>query len=359
MRRRMMAALLIGAAGTAGAQQNVTVYGIVDTGVERLTNVNAGGGSLIRVPHLTGSVPSRFGLRGSEDLGGGLRAEFTLENGFAPDSGALGQGNRLFGRQAWVGLSSGWGAVSFGRVYTMTFWAHLASDILGPNIYGLGSLDSYLPNARSDNSIAYRGTFSGVTIGATYSLGRDVSNAGGPAATNCPGESATDSKACRQWSAMLKYDSAAWGAAVAVDRLNGGPGAAFGLTSSSLQDERVSGNGYVKFGDMKVAAGLLRRNNEANATPKSDLWYVAFSTPLAGSYVFDAQAMRLNVKSSANDTRLIALRATKNFSRRTAAYLTAGFASNDGTAAVSASSGGTVGPGMSQTGVMIGLRHAF
>lgn len=359
MMRRLVAIALVGAAGAAGAQQNATVYGLIDSGVEYLSNANAAGKSLVRLPHLTGTLPSRIGFRGSEDLGGGLRAEFTLESGFTPDGGLLGQGNRLFGRQAWVGLSSNLGLVSFGRVYTMLFRGTIGADILGPNIYGLGSLDAYIPNTRSDNSIAYRGTFGGVMIGGTYSFGRDVSSAGGPAATNCPGESAADKKACRQWSALLKYDSPAWGAAVAIDRMNGGPGAAFGLNNSSLKDERVTGNGYVKFGDVKLAGGLLRRKNEGSATPKSDLWFVAVSLPFAGSYVFDAQAMRLDIKNSSNDTQLIALRALKNLSRRTALYVTAGFASNDGTAAVSASSGGSVGPGMSQTGVMAGIRHAF
>jgi predicted porin len=360
MMQRLVAMALVGAAGAVGAQQNATIYGVVDTGVEYLTNANAAGDKLIRLPHLTGSVPSRVGFRGSEDLGGGLRAEFTLENGFAPDSGSLGQGNRLFGRQAWVGLSSSWGSLSFGRVYTMLLWANIGADLMGPNIYGLGSLDSYIPNTRSDNAVAYKGTFSGVTVGATYSFGRDVSSAGGPAATNCPGESAADSKACRQWSALIRYDSAAWGGALAIDRMNGGPTAAFGLNNSSLQDERMTGNAYVKFGDTKVAGGLIRRKNEGNATtPKSDLLYLAVSMPFAGSYVFDAQAMRLDFKNSSNDAQLIALRATKNFSKRTAAYVTAGFISNDGTAAISASSGGSIGAGMSQTGVMAGLRHAF
>ena len=56
------------------------------------------------------------------------------------------------------------------------------ADIIGPSQFALGSMDPYLPNARSDNAIGYRGKFGGVTVGATYSLGRDVSSAGGPGA---------------------------------------------------------------------------------------------------------------------------------------------------------------------------------
>ncbi len=144
--------------------QSVTLYGVVDTGVEYVSNVGANGYGLTRVPNNTATVPSRWGLRGTEDLGGGLKSIFVLESGFAPDTGSSNQGGRLFGRQALVGLSNQYGQLSFGRQYTMLFWATLDSDILGPNVYGSGSLDSYLPNTRADNAVSYKGTFGGVTV---------------------------------------------------------------------------------------------------------------------------------------------------------------------------------------------------
>ena len=166
----------------------VTLFGIIDTGVEYVTDVGSAGQGLWRVPTQTGTVASRVGVRGSENLGGGLRAEFVIENGFAPDMGTAAQGGRLFGRQAWVGLSGPWGTVSLGRQYTMLFWSLLDADLLGPNMYSSGSLDSYIPNARADNAIAYRGKFGGLTLGATWSFGRDAVNAGpSPGGTNCAG----------------------------------------------------------------------------------------------------------------------------------------------------------------------------
>lgn len=69
---------------------------------------------------------------------------FTLENGFNVRGGDLGQGGRLFGRQTFVGIKSPYGTVSFGRQYAMTYVALLSTDVLGPNIYGLGSLDAYV-----------------------------------------------------------------------------------------------------------------------------------------------------------------------------------------------------------------------
>src|SRR5437762_2042426 len=198
---RIAAGLLAASPLLASAQSSVTLYGVIDTGVEYVSNVGANGHGLVRMPNLTATVPSRWGIRGSEDLGGGLKSIFVLESGFSPDSGSSNQGGRLFGRQALVGLTNQYGQLSFGRQYTMLFWATLDSDILGPNVYGSGSLDSYLPNTRADNAVSYKGTFGGFTVGATYSFGRDTVNAGpSPAGTNCAGENAADSKQCREWS---------------------------------------------------------------------------------------------------------------------------------------------------------------
>jgi predicted porin len=91
-------------AGTAMAQSSVTMYGLLDEGIVHTTNADAAGHSITKMPTLTGSFPSRIGFRGTEDLGGGLQAVFTLEAGLLMDTGGLSQGNRLFGRQASVGL---------------------------------------------------------------------------------------------------------------------------------------------------------------------------------------------------------------------------------------------------------------
>jgi predicted porin len=116
------------------AQSSVTLYGIVDTGVEYVSHANTKGEGIVRMPSITGSVPSRWGLRGREDLGGGYSAVFQLENGFNVRGGDAGQGGRLFGRQAWVGLSGPFGTLSLGRQNTMTFYSLLENDIIGPSI---------------------------------------------------------------------------------------------------------------------------------------------------------------------------------------------------------------------------------
>lgn len=381
MKRMLVAAGLAGLALGAGAQpaqpapagSSVTIYGIADLGVERLSNVGATGGSLTRMPGLTGSLPSRLGFRGSEELGDGFKAIFTLEMGLGLDTGTFNQGGRAFGRQAFVGLSGPWGSVTLGRNYSMLYWAIFDGDLLGPNAFGIGSLDSYVPNTRLDNSIAYRGSFSGVTLGATYSLGRDAVNAGpSPAGTNCAGESATDSKACRQWSGLAKYDTPAWGLALGVDEIRGGAGAFAGLVRSDLKDRRVTVNGYAKLGtQVKLAAGVLRRDNDAaaaasasnGATSRSDIgWIGAAWSPEGTLFTLDGQVQRLSFGKGGDKATLSVVRGFYSLSRRSSVYLQAGHISNGSRLAFgvsSAQAGGTPAAGRSQNGVMAGLRHIF
>lgn len=344
--------------GAALAQQ-VSIYGIVDAGIARVTNVNAAGDSATRMPSLTASVPSRIGFRGTEELGADLKAVFALETGFAPDSGTLGQGNRLFGRQAWVGIKGKFGQLTLGRQNNMTFLSIAKADVMGPNIFSISSLDSYLPNARSDNAIGYLGTFSGVTVGATYSLGRDTSNAGGPGATGCAGESGADRKACRQVTALLSYDSKSFGILGAYDVLNGGAGAAAGLTRSDYEDRRISFNGYAMVGATKLGAGLIARRTQALATTESDLYYAGVSTPLSAQWVVDAQLSRLSVEGTARRSTLAVARLSYLLSKRTTVHASLGHMDNAGGAAVAIDAGGTAGAGLNQNGILVGVRHAF
>ena len=346
---------------SAMAQSQVTIYGIVDTGVVYTTNANPAGNSVFKMPGLTGSFPSRIGFKGTEDLGGGLQALFVLEAGFSPDTGAMGQGNRLFGRQSFVGLKNNWGQIMLGRQVNMTYLAMLKSDVLGPNIFAIGSIDTYLPNARSDNSIGYLGTFNGFTVGATYSFGRDNSASGGPAATGCAGEVAGNSKACRQVTGMLAYDSKGYGVSTSYDILYGNAGAANGMTSSDNTDQRITLSGYFMLGDTKIGAGVVDRKTRAAGAVNtdSDLYFLGASYPISAALVLDGQVARLNVKGSDNDSTMTVARLTYNLSKRTAVYTSVGYMKNSGKAQVALYAGGTVGAGLNQAGVMAGIKHTF
>jgi predicted porin len=360
-RAAVAACSVVATMATASAQTNVTVYGIIDGAVEHYDNADAAGNSVTRMPSLGGGMfPSRFGLRGSEDLGGGLKAVFNVESGFYVDTGMSGQGNRLFGRQAWVGLAGSWGQLTFGRQYNAIFQSSADVDVFAASQYGLGQLDPAIPNGRHDNSIAYKGSFNGLTVGATYSFGRDTSSAGGPAATNCPGESAADGKQCREWSALLRYDAPAWGIEGAYDRIHGGPTAAAGLSSSSLTDSRLHVAGYAKAGAWKIGAGVLARDNEASSTaPRSNMLYLGATYRVNPALSIDAQVSKLDYRNSANDTKQILVRGVYELSKRTAIYAAASRVDNDGAAAVAISAGGSVGAGLNQTGFITGIKHAF
>lgn len=361
MKKAVAIALAAGlGAGSAHAQSQVTVYGIVDVALAHMNNADAAGHGVTREPSLTGSLPSRIGFRGAEDLGGGLSAIFNLESGFNPDVGTLGQGGRIFGRQAWVGLRGRWGTLQLGRILNMTYLATMKSDVLGPNLFSINSIDLYLPNARSDNAIGYLGTFDGITVGATWSFGRDASNAGGPSATGCAGEAPGNARACRQYTALLGYATKAYGVNATYDKLYGNTGAAGGLTSSADYDRRITANGHAMVGAMKIGAGVVdRKTVAATGIVESDLYYLGASVPVAPRLTLDAQVARKNVKGSPDDTNMAVARLTYALSPRSAVYAGAGRMDNRGAAAIALDAGGTTAPGRAQSGVMAGLRHMF
>ncbi|PMS38577.1 putative porin [Trinickia symbiotica] len=349
------------------AQPNVTLYGIIDTGIEYVTNIGKQKSNAALVPTLTGTLPSRWGIRGSEDLGGGLKALFVLESGFAPQQGTLNQSGRLFGRQAFVGLSGRWGTLSLGRQYSQIFWG-IPGDTLAPNIYSAGLLDPYLAGApRVDNSIAYIFSSSGLSFGVAFSFGRD--SVAPAAAGGCAGQSPTDWRACKALSAMLKYEAARWGVAVAVDRNYGGAGSGSPLPSSSQTDTRSVADGYVKLGSVTVGAGFLHRINHGLQTPgvydvNSNYWWLGASYLVVPEVALDAQFGKLNVTAHAVGASVIAARAMYFLSKRSSVYVTAGRVFNQ-SKGIFTVDGGTAGTsslpmaGVNQTGVMIGIRHFF
>ncbi|MFT4067871.1 porin [Paraburkholderia sp.] len=357
MKKFCAAAVLAGTAGLAFGQSSVTLYGIVDTGVEYYNNA-AKGGTFVGMPTLTGEVPSRFGLRGVEDLGGGYKTFFVLENGFAPSTGALNYGGRLFGRQANVGVSSDYGTLTLGRQMNMSMYVLFNADVIGPSIHSMANFDSYLPNARSDNAIGYLGKFHGVTLGGTYSFGRDAAGPAGPSATNCAGQIAGDAVACRQYTAMLAYDGSWGGAAASYDVMYGGPGASAPLTSSDDTDKRVIVDAYVTYPGGKVGGGWIRRNLSAGEHTQTDLFFLGTSYFVTPALSFDAQALRYIVREHSSSTMLVG-RANYLLSKRTTVYSSVGYMLNSPLAANSIAAAGTVTPGANQLGVMLGIQQRF
>jgi len=144
--------LLCGAGGMAHAQSSVTIYGLVDAGV-----VHESGSAAGSITKLTGSVGSgsRLGFRGVEDLGGGLSAHFLLESGFQPDTGTLGQGGLLFGRQGFVGVKGNFGTFNFGRQYTPHFLTASFVDPFASGLAGTNTTIMAISGARMNNTVKY------------------------------------------------------------------------------------------------------------------------------------------------------------------------------------------------------------
>lgn len=357
MRKQWSAALFAAIGGTATAQSNVTLYGIVDTGVQYYNHA-APSGSLVGMPSLTGELPSRFGLKGTEDLGSGNKAFFILENGFATDTGGFNNGGRLFGRAANVGLSGPYGTLTLGRQMNMSMLVLNNADVIGPSIHSMASFDNYLPNARSDNAIGYLGQFAGVTVGATYSFGRDGAGPAGPSATNCGGEVPGNALACRQYTALLAYDGANYGVAASYDVMRGGTGASAPLASSAYTDSRTIVDGYVKFGASKVGFGWIRRNTAAVEHSQSDLYFVGGTYALRPMLSVDAQVSRYVLRDHGGATLLVG-RVNYAFSKRTTVYTSVGYMLNGAQMNLPVAAGGTVGTGLNQLGAMVGVQHRF
>lgn len=351
----------------AWAQQggsNVTIYGQIDLGVEYINNVSKPANGTGKSPRLSsGTGTSYWGLRGNEDLGRGLKAVWNLEAGFAPDTGASLQGGRFFGRQSYLGLQGGFGTITVGRQYNVRFLAWRDLNPFGAGSHGLTTLDEgYTGTARADNSIRYLVRVGGFDAGVNYSFGRDAVRGTSVVASNCPGE-ATDSKQCREWAAMLKYDGKSWGVSSAYERAHGGTSATFGgLTSPDLTDSRFVLGGYLKVDRAKFGLGWVKRDNEGIATPKSNLVWLTGTVPVTESVSIDGMLAQLKYEDSPNKAQVVVLRGVRSLSKRTALYVTAEHINNSGTLALGASTSSpkvAPSPGGSQLSVITGIRHRF
>lgn len=185
-------AVLCAAPDFAAAQSNVTIYGLFDMAI-----VRESGGAAGSVNKITSGVGagSRLGFKGTEDLGNGMSAFFLMENGFQGDTGTLGQGGLLFGRQVYVGLQGGFGSVMLGRQYTPQYLAVASIDPFGSGYAGdTKNLMTATGNgtSRMDNTVKYVSpTMGGTTAEVVYA----------------PGEVSGDNKAGRQFGGGLTYKS--------------------------------------------------------------------------------------------------------------------------------------------------------
>jgi len=171
------ATTMFAVSGLANAQSSVTLYGLIDAGVTYTNSqVTGPGGGHSNWQMTSGAAQySRWGLRGAEDLGGGLRAIFNLENGFNLNNGQFSSSNRIFNRQAYVGLSSrDFGSVTLGRQTDgmVDFVAPLSltgTEYGGTHFAHPFDVDNLNDSFQINNSVKYLSPdFAGFKLGALY-----------------------------------------------------------------------------------------------------------------------------------------------------------------------------------------------
>lgn len=157
-RRLFVLAAAALACQTASAQSSVTLYGLISSGIV-YANSQKGADHQGHSTWQFASGPMqtpRWGMRGTEDLGGGLSAIFTLENGYSIGTGTLSQGGREFGRQAFVGLSSNtYGTVTLGRQYDEAVTLCIFESACQFAAYGshIGDSDNVFDSFRINNAV--------------------------------------------------------------------------------------------------------------------------------------------------------------------------------------------------------------
>lgn len=358
MKKSLLALAMLGAfAGAASAQTNVTIYGVVDAGI----NYDNGGSAAGTAWKLSSGQQngSRVGFKGTEDLGGGLSVAFVLENGFNADDGSLGQGNRLFGRQAWVGLNGNFGSVKLGRQQTALYYAALAVDPFGINQagnlqkafgYGVYALD---PLSRADNTISYTSpNLNGFTGSLAYSFG----------------EVAGNNSANRNVGLGLSYVNGPLNAQFVYDKVNASGIALtgnlladantfLGTTGTPALDVKTSFlGGTYDFGVAKLHLAFADSKADAPASSIKDRNYmIGGSAPVGAAGRVLASWIRNDFRDfSAAKSDQYAIGYTYTLSKRTSIYSSAAYTKNDSAVRLNAATLGS-----SDRTFQVGITHLF
>jgi predicted porin len=370
MKKTLAAALLGAAAGAvasnAAAQDGVSIYGSIDSGITWISN--AGGGRLSRVD--SGNLqPDRIGFRGREDLGGGWNAVFQLENGYVTDTGAQINAAKLFNRSAYAGIGNGWGTLSFGRQNNFMF------DMVGKHSNGFllssfyafhpGNIDDLTNAGAYDNAVKFvSAPLAGTTLGAMYALGEQA----GDAARN------------RAFSLGASYANGPLRLAAALSDSNNRSlalGQSLGIRSL-LGRTLITGTAqapvFATLAADKVRTAALAASYEAGSAMLHGLYMQTDIVAGASSATMTSAEVGVNYRLAATDsinagitgTRLgdlhwnqLTLVHVHSFSRRTSLYALAIHQQASGPGAVAAINSLGYASGSSQSALRVGIHHLF
>lgn len=339
MKKSLLALAVLGAfTGAAFAQTSVTVYGVVDMGYQNDNGSNAAGSinSLVS----GGQSGSRLGFKGTEDLGGGLSAIFTLENGFKSDDGSIDSSaavRPLFGRQAFVGLQGGFGVAKLGRQYTPLYNATVSYDPFAAGLAGDYRRVILVGGQRVDNAIVY-GTptnLGGFNAEALYALG----------------EVAGDNAKGRHFGLSVGYANGPVSVKLAHHNGNSNPAAPGAIVST----KSTALGGSYDFKVVKVSA-LYQTNKDDTAGANLDTrdWLVGVSAPFGASTVLASYIRHINKATSDADSNQIAIGYTYALSKRTNLYTSYARLVNDNKAKIATDTNGATDKLFN-----VGIRHTF
>jgi len=375
MKKGIVALAVLGAfSGAALAQSSVTLYGILDVNYmweEKPTTVGTGTATRVQQESVSAinsghQFGNRWGLRGSEDIGGGLKAIFTLESGFDLDRGTSGQGGRLFGRQAWAGLSGGWGDLVAGRIATFSsgtgsFDMFSRVDPFGTG-FGLASLGQTFLSAnalRVDNAIAYRTPkIAGFQGGLGYTTRIDGAETA-PSDTNTSAFVSGVNWESGPFYAVLTYD--------AVDNTGGRPdqkhlqlGATWDIGPVRLHGGYADQSNIGAISTLTGGSGSFialptgLSNFDATSWMGGVTWKIGAFTLLGSYQAFDADGKNVRtgnvVTNFEPDYKIYSVGGTYTLSRRTNLY--ASYASRD-------ADGTLKGEQFDATQFAVGIAHRF
>lgn len=377
----VVAAVSASFAVAAHAQSSVTLYGVIDAGITYTSNAGARHANWQQTSG--GIDQSRFGLKGSEDLGNGLKAIFTLESGFNLNSGRYANTGSQFNRQSFVGLSSNFGTVTLGRQYDA------AQDYLAPlsatgswggtSFAHVGNFDNLSTNNgfAVNNSIKFASAnYAGFTFGGTYGF----SNQAGAFANNREYSfgAAYQLQGLRVAAAYAQQNNPLGGNGGATDGSNLGAGAngvatlLSGNPAASIGNFRQRSYGVgasYAFGPAQVGAVWTQArldNAQAQASIRLDNYEVNAKyklTPaldLGAAYTFTD--MRGSVLGANVDARFhqIGAQADYSLSKRTDVYAQVAYQHSSAPGAwIYNGTFGGVSSSDNQTAATVGLRHRF
>ena len=341
---------------SACAQSNVTLYGILDIGMSHASDVGGGSQNLVDSGVMQGS---RLGFKGAEDLGGGLSALFVLEQGLVLNSGALGQGGLVFGRQSWVGLSDrSLGTLSLGRQYDF-MWDSLV-PFTNATLLGGGYVNNPLDNDRTagqrlNNSIKYTSPkWSGFSFGAMFAPSQTPGTSQGSSPSRSVGANYTQGN-LSLGTAYTQVD----GATLNVQSLVGSSQA---YTLGGKRNSVAGMGGSYRLNEQFLLHGMVTRSEfEGNTSSANGTFKNYFGGVVYQPTSFWKLGVDLNNTKLLNASyKQVALTADYRLSKRTDVYAQVVTQRADGAANAKANIfilGGA--SGRDQSVVRFGLRHSF